>query len=87
VRAVERAVRADLRALPEPIRSSALARAAIDLAKRLDAGPADREATMLSRELRMLSMELQRRAGGDVGGELERFLEQVSNSAFRGPGD
>jgi hypothetical protein len=42
---------------------------------------------MLVRELRLVVGELHRRAGADVGSELERFLGQVSTPAFRGPGD
>jgi hypothetical protein len=53
----------------------------------LDAIPGDRAAAMLVRELRLVMGELHRRAGADIGGELERFLGQVSTPAFRGPGD
>ncbi len=87
MKAVERAARAELRGLPAPLRSSALAKVAVDLARRLDEGPADRSAAMLARELRLVTGELRRRARGDVGGEAEAFLEAVSNPAFRGPGD
>jgi hypothetical protein len=67
--------------------SSTLGRAAVDLAQRLDAGPGDRAAAMLCRELRLVLGDLHRRAGGDLGGELERFLGRVSTPAFSGPGD
>jgi hypothetical protein len=87
VRATERATRAELRGLGVDLDASTLGRAAVDLARRLDAGPGDRAAAMLVRELRLVLGELQRRAGGDLGGELERFLGQVSTPAFRGPGD
>jgi hypothetical protein len=70
----------------DPTRS-ALARAAVDLAKRLDAAPGDRAAAMLVRELRLVVGELHRRAGGDFGSELERFLGQVNTPSLRGPGD
>ncbi len=87
MRAVERSTRAELRTLGVQIASNALGRAAIDLAKRLDAGPGDRAAAMLVRELRLVVGDLHRRVGGDLGSELERFLGQVSTPAFRGPGD
>ena len=50
--AVETAARAELAALPEPARSSALAAAVIVLAQRLDDSPGDAVASMLVRELR-----------------------------------
>jgi hypothetical protein len=87
VKATERATRAELRALGVDLACSALGRAAVDLAKRLDAAPGDRAAAMLARELRLVMGDLHRHAGGDVGSELERFLGQVSTPAFRGPGD
>jgi hypothetical protein len=87
MRATERATRAELRALGVTPATSALAQAVIDLAKRLDAGPGDRAAAMLVRELRLVMGEVHRRTGGDLGSELERFLGQVSTPAFRGPGD
>jgi len=87
VRATERATRAELRTLGVQLAASALGRAAVDLGKRLDAGPGDRAAAMLVRELRLVMGELHRRAGGDLGSELERFLGQIGNPAFRGPGD
>jgi hypothetical protein len=85
VRVTERATRAELRALgADPTRS---ARAAVDLARRLDGRPGDRAAAMLVRELRLVMGDLRRSHGGDLGSELERFLGQVSTPAFRGPGD
>jgi hypothetical protein len=87
VKVVERAARAELRALSVPLRSSVLARAVVDLARRLDAEPGDRAAAMLVRELRLVTAELHRRAADGVGGEAEAFLAAVSNPAFRGPGD
>lgn len=87
MKATERATRAELRALGVDLGASALGRAAIDLAKRLDAGPGDRAAAMLARELRLVMGDLHRRAGGDLGGELERFLGQISTPSLRGPGD
>jgi hypothetical protein len=87
VKATERATRAELRALGADPTRSALARTAVDLARRLDAAPGDRAAAMLCRELRLVMGDLHLRMGGDLGSELERFLGQVSTPAFRGPGD
>jgi hypothetical protein len=87
MKATERATRAELRTLGADPTRSALARAAVDLAGRLDEHPGDRAAAMLVRELRLVMGELHRQQGGDLGGELERFLGQVSTPAFRGPGD
>jgi hypothetical protein len=87
MRAVERSTRAELRTMGVQTGSNALARTAIDLAKRLDAAPGDRAAAMLVRELRLVMGDLHRRAGDGLGGELERFLDQVNTPAFRGPGD
>jgi len=84
---MERATRAELRTLGVQIASNALGRAAVDLAKRLDAAPGDRAAAMLARELRLVMGDLHRRSGSDLGDELERFFGQVSTPAFRGPGD
>ena len=64
-KAVERAARAELKALPVPLRSSTLAAAVLELAHRLDAGPADREAAQLARELRLGLADLRRQAGVD----------------------
>jgi hypothetical protein len=87
VKAVERAARAELRALSAPLRSLVLSRVVVDLARRLDAEPGDRAAAMLARELRLVTAELHRRAAGGVGTEAEAFLAAVSNPAFSGPGD
>jgi hypothetical protein len=87
LRVTEKATRAELRALGADPMRSALARAAVDLARRLDAGPGDRAAAMLVRELRLVVGDLRRQQGGDLGSELERFLGGVSTPAFRGPGD
>jgi len=87
VKATERATRAELRTLGVQLASSTLGRAAVDLAKRLDAVPGDRAAAMLVRELRLVLGDLRRQQGGDLGSELERFLGQVNTPAFRGPGD
>jgi hypothetical protein len=87
VRVTERATRAELRTLGADPTRSALARAAVDLAARLDATPGDRAAAMLCRELRLVMGDLHRRMGGDLGSELERFLGQVNTPSLRGPGD
>jgi hypothetical protein len=78
LRSIERMIRAELRTLPGPVGASGLARVAIDLAKRLDAGPADTTATLLARELRMTMSDLHRRAPEDLGGEVERFLGRIA---------
>jgi hypothetical protein len=78
MKAVENAARAELRALPAEVRESTLAKAALNLARRLDAEPADREATMLARELRLTMSDLHRMGPeGDVD-DVERFLARVA---------
>lgn len=59
---VLRAAQAELEAFPGPLKRSTLAMAALDLARRLDAGPEDREVTAITRELRLLLGELHRLA-------------------------
>lgn len=66
---------------------SALARAAIDLAQRLDQNPTDRDATALSRELRLVLGALHERHDQVAGGELDNFLGSISAPALRQPGD
>ncbi len=66
-------------------RSRLLAAALVDLAQRLDAGPGDRAAAMLSSEMRRLLAELKQ--AGEVNRDLEQFLAGISTPAFRGPGD
>jgi hypothetical protein len=78
VRAVERAARTELRSLPEGLRASTLAKAALNMARRLDAEPADREATMLARELRMTLAELHRLSPEGGVDDVERFLARVA---------
>jgi hypothetical protein len=78
MKAVERAARAELRALPADLRDSTLAKAALDLARRLDAGPADREATMLARELRMTLGDLHGRAPRDATDDVEQYLARIA---------
>jgi hypothetical protein len=64
-KAVERAARAELKALPVLLRTSTLAAAVLELARRLDGDPADREAAQLARELRLGLADLRRQAGVD----------------------
>lgn len=84
---VSEAIRLELARLPQDLRTSTLAAVAIDLGQRLDAGPNDKDATALSRELRLLFRGLSagtRDAGGD---DVERFLAAIANPALRQPGD
>jgi hypothetical protein len=78
VRVTERATRAELRALGADPARSALARAAVDLARRLDADPGDRAAAMLVRELRLLMGQLHHRQPEDLGSEVDRYLERIA---------
>jgi hypothetical protein len=78
VRVTERATRAELRALGVDLAASVLGRAAVDLAERLDAGPGDRAAAMLVRELRLVMGQLHRRHPEDLGSEVDRFLERIA---------
>jgi hypothetical protein len=88
VKPVEKTLRAELRAMPELVSSSSLAMVAISLAKRLDAEPGDDAATRLTREFRLVTAELYRRAGsGDVVSDVEAFLERISAPQFRNAGD
>ena len=64
-KAVERAARAEVKALPAPLRTSTLVAAVLELARRLDGDPADREAAQLARELRLGLVDLRRQAGID----------------------
>jgi hypothetical protein len=78
MKAVERAARAELGALPEELRASTLAKVALNLARRLDGGPADREATMLAHELRLTISELHRLVPEGGVDDVERFLARVA---------
>lgn len=64
--------------MPDGVRNSAQARAAIDLAQRLDGEDAASVAVLLARELRMAMTELHRQAKGDASHEVEEFLRRVS---------
>lgn len=79
---VEKAVKAEIAAWGAGLAGSALAEAALLLARRLDADPADREVTALSRELRLVLAELRRLAGATES-ELEVFLAGLSAAALR----
>jgi hypothetical protein len=59
---VSEAAALELAGLPVPLRTSTLAAAVLDLARRLDAEPADREAVDLARELRIALAALRARA-------------------------
>jgi hypothetical protein len=78
VRAVEKATSGELRALPDRLRSSALAKTALNLARRLDAGPADTAAVLLARELRLTLAELHQLVPEDSTDDVERFLARVA---------
>ncbi len=84
---IENAVRLELAGLPEDLRTSTLAAVALDLGRRVDAGPEDKDATALSRELRLVFRDLHARAGGAGGDDVERFLSSIANPALRQPGD
>lgn len=87
MKAIEKAARADLRALPDEVAASALGRAVIDLARRLDEGPADTAAVLIVRELRMAMASLQRRQPEDLSGEVDRFLERIAAPDVGDPAD
>jgi hypothetical protein len=78
VKAIERTIRAELRRLGVSLRSSVGARAAVDLARRMDAEPGDRSAVMLSRELRLLMADLRSQVKGDATGDVEAFLARIA---------
>lgn len=64
--------------MPESVRTSALARTVIELARRLGDDPADSIAVLLARELRMAMGELRRLSQVDVGGDLDAWLRGIS---------
>ena len=84
---IEKAIKAELDRVNITAGSSVLAAVAVNLARRLDSGPGDRAASILSRELRLVMVELWRQARDGTGHDLERFLSSISTPAFRGPGD
>jgi hypothetical protein len=87
VEGAEKTVRRELLRLEIRPSESLLATALVDLAKRLDLEPGDDAAVSLSREMRLLSVELRRQVEGEPNNELERFLSGISTPSFRGPGD
>jgi hypothetical protein len=78
VRAVERSIRDALRAVPDELRGSPLAKVALNLARRLDSEPADREAVLLARELRMTMAELRQMTPEGGVTDVEAFLARVA---------
>lgn len=79
---LEKALSTELASWGDGLAGSTLAEQALLLARRLDAGPPDREAAVLSRELRLVVGELRALAGaGDR--DLQEFLERVSTSPVR----
>ena len=82
MKVIERTIRVELRGLGVSLRSSVLARAAVDLARRMDAEPGDRSAVMLSRELRLVMAGLRAQVKGDGTGDVEEFLRRLSTPAF-----
>jgi hypothetical protein len=74
VRVTEQATRAELRTLGADPTCSALARAAVDLARRLDKHPGDRAAAMLVRELRLVMGQLRAQTKGEGTSDVEAFL-------------
>jgi hypothetical protein len=78
MKAIERTTRAELRRLGVSLRSSVGARAAVDLARRMDAEPGDRSVVMLSRELRLLMADLRSRVRGGGTDDVERFLARIA---------
>jgi hypothetical protein len=87
MRAIERTIRAELRGLGVSLRSSVGARAAVDLAKRMDAEPGDRSAVMLSRELRLVMADLRSQVKGGGTDEVERFLARIAAPDVRHAAD
>lgn len=79
---VEEATRAELDGLPASVRESALAAAALVLARRLDADPGDAVASMLARELRHAMADLHRRCEGDSNHDLDTFLASIAVPEF-----
>jgi hypothetical protein len=82
MKAVERTVRAEMRAWSVSVQTSSLARNAVVLARRLDDDPADSIAVLLARELRMTMGELRRQVNVDGPSDVEEFLRRVSTPAF-----
>lgn len=79
---MEKATRAELAGMPEPVRTSAVARAAVEMARRLDNDPADSVAVLVARELRQCMAALHGQAKGDSTSDIDEYLRQVSAAAF-----
>lgn len=82
----ERAVRAELRQLGVKASEDGLA-AVVDLAQRLDDDVGERVRATYVRELRLALQTLHDRSSEGGVDDVERFLEGIANTAFRGPGD
>ena len=75
---IERALRSEVVKMAADVRGSALAKAALALARRLDSDPADTAAALLNRELRMTLTDLYRRAPEGGTDDVERFLARIA---------
>jgi hypothetical protein len=82
VKAVETAAKRQLAAMGDEVASSALAEAAILLARRLDGRPAHYVVPALVRELRLTMADLRAQAGDDGPDDLDEFLRGLSTPAF-----
>lgn len=78
----ERALRAQLKAMGVDLRRSPLGVVAVGIARRLDGDPTDRDATGLSRELRMVLGELAQESDDAAASDFERWVRELST-----PGD
>ena len=81
---VEKATRDELAGLSEPVRTSATAEVAVELARRLDCEPADSVAVLLARELRLAMADLHKQSG-EVNDDLEQFLAGSRIPRFAAP--
>lgn len=76
----ELAARRDLRALPKVYADSAVGKVYLNLARRIDSGASDRDATSLARELRLCLLALYALAPpkpvGDFTDEMQARREQ-----------
>jgi uncharacterized protein (DUF2267 family) len=78
---IEEATREELESLPD----SALTAVALDLARRLDDGPADSVAVLLARELRMALADLHQRGQEDPTSDVDAFLARIAAPDSRDP--
>lgn len=78
MKAVEKALRSAFRRLNVQIDSEPVARAAIELARRIDAGPGDNTLIELSRELRLSVAALRELAGTEGTDDVEAFLARIA---------